>query len=66
MVAEESAVGGEGRGMGRGEDEVALPIDQSALALGVAAPEDEHEMVAAVGQAAHHGVGKLLPAVAGM
>ena len=66
VVAEEAAIGREGRGMGRGEDEMALSIDQGALALGMAAPEDEHEMVAAVGQAAHHGVGKLLPAVAGM
>ena len=43
VVAEESAVGGEGRGMGRGEDEMALPIDQGALALGMADAQQGQE-----------------------
>ena len=42
VVAEETAIGREGRGVGRGEDEMARAVDESPLLLRVAAPEHKY------------------------
>ena len=42
LVTEEAMVGGEGRRMGGSQDEVLVPVDESALLLCVGSPKDEH------------------------
>lgn len=61
MVAEETAVGRQRGRMRRTQDEVARGVYQLRLALRVAAPEYEHDVVSVGRQLAYYGVGKLLP-----
>ena len=42
-AAEETAVGGKRRGMGRGEDVVLATVDELRFGDGVAAPEEEDD-----------------------
>ena len=64
MVAEKSAVGGEGRGMCGLENEMARTVDESAFFLSETAPEDEDKVFLFFGKVADDGVGKLLPPLA--
>ena len=43
VVAEESAIGTQGRWVGRLQHEVARTVDDGPLALGVASPKYEHQ-----------------------
>lgn len=61
MVAEETGVSGERRGMGRTEDEVARTVYDGALALCVAAPEDEDQVLFLLVQKTYDRVCKCLP-----
>ena len=63
-VAEETVVGGEGRGMGGGEHQVLAAVYEGAFALGVGSPEDEDEVFFPVGQQTDDAVGKGFPTVA--
>ena len=66
VVAEESSVGAERRGVDGLENHVAGGIDEGGLLLGIAAPEEE-DGVGAVGvDDGDNGVGELLPTVAGV
>ncbi len=62
-AAEEAAVGGERRGVGRFKDEMPGAVDDRALALGVGTPEHEDEVFAARGKRLHDGVREGFPAV---
>lgn len=66
MVAEEAAVGGKRRRMGRSEYKMAATVNNSAFSLRVTAPKYEHEVFALCGEAADDGIGKSLPTAAGM
>ena len=66
FAAEKAAVGRQGGGVRRSEDEVAAAVDERAFFLCVAAPEDEDEVFALFGQAADDGVGKGFPAQCGV
>ena len=66
VVAEETAIGREGRGVGRGEDEMARAVDESPLLLRVAAPEHKYQVLAFLCQGADGGVGESFPSVSGM
>ena len=48
--------------MGRSDDAVARAVDECALALGVAAPQDEDEVLAARGERVDDGIGEDFPA----
>ena len=61
MVAEETGVSGERGGMGRTEDEVARTVYDGALALCVAAPEDEDQVLFLLVQKTYDRVSKCLP-----
>lgn len=50
--------------MGRLQHEVALVVDDETLALGIAAPEHKHQMLALAVEAADDGVGKRFPPAA--
>lgn len=64
MVAEETAVSRQRRRVCRAQYEVARLVYQLRLALRIAAPKYEHEVVLVGRQHADNGVGELLPAVA--
>ena len=66
VVAEETAVGGERRGMGGGEDEVARAVDERPLLLRVTSPEEEDNVAALLGKFADNGIGECLPPVSRM
>ena len=61
VVAEESAIGTQRRGMGRGEDKMARAVHDCPFALGITAPEDEHEAFALGRQAGYDGIGEAFP-----
>lgn len=61
VVAEESAVGGEWRGMGRLEYQMLLAVNHLSFALGIAAPEQKHQMFSLFGQPPDGGIGELFP-----
>ena len=63
VVAEPSAaVGRERRRMHRLEHEMALAVDELLLGARIAAPENEHEVLALGAKRADGGIGELLPA----
>ena len=63
VIAEKSAIGGEGRGVCALQHEMARAVDESAFFLCVAAPKDKDQPVPLRGEAANDGIGKLFPAV---
>ena len=67
MVAEPSAaVGGEGRGMHGFQYQVLVVVDEIRLATGIAAPQQEDQMLPGVAQRLDGGIRKGIPAEARM
>src|SRR5215831_12994820 len=63
-AAEEAAVGRQWRGMRRPQHAMTLGIDQAALALGRAAPQQEDQPLALAVEAVDDCIGEALPALA--
>ena len=63
MLAEEAAMRREGRGMRRMEDQMLVPIDERRLLLGMAAPEQEHHVIAVFVDDLDGPVGETFPAL---
>ena len=66
VIAKKAVVGRQGRGVCRAEHKVARAVDYLAFLLCIAAPEYEHEVLALGRELAYDGIGKCLPAMAGM
>ena len=66
VIAKKAVVGRQGRGMCRTEHKVTRAVDYLAFLLCIAAPEYEYEVLALDRELAYDGIGKCLPAVAGM
>lgn len=62
-AAEESSVGGEGRGMRGGKHEVFRLVDEGPLGNGVAAPEEEYKACSLCRQGLNGSIGECLPSV---
>ena len=63
-AADKATVRTEWLGMGRGQYTVAIAVYRRTLALGITAPEHEHNATAFAVDQFHHAVGKGLPALA--
>ena len=61
LVSEETVVGGEGRRMCRGEDEMSAPVDEGAFALGIRSPQDKYQVLFLFCQDADDGIREGLP-----
>src|SRR5450830_1464791 len=66
LAAKEAPVCRQGRGMGCRQDTMLADINQAALGLRIATPQDEDQVVALVGQGVDRAVRQLFPALAGM
>lgn len=64
LGAEEAAVGGKRRGVGRFDHAMACGVDEGAFLLRIGAPEDEDEVLASGGEGVDDGIGEGLPALA--
>ena len=66
FAAEETAIGGQRRGVRRAEDEMAAAVDKRAFFLRVAAPKHEDDVFAVLVDLVDHFVSKALPTQCGM
>lgn len=66
VVAEETAVGTERRGMDGLEHQMAGCVDEGGFLLGIAAPEEEDGVGAVCIDDGDNGIGELLPSVVGV
>ena len=62
FAAEETAIGGQRRGVRRAEDKMAAAVDKRAFFLRVAAPKHEDNMFSVLVDLVDHLVGKAFPA----
>ena len=61
MITKEAVIGGEGRGVGRTEDEVTRAVDYLSFLLRVTAPKDKDKVITLGREVANNGIGKRLP-----
>ena len=64
VVAKETVVGAERRGVGGAEHAVTRGVDDGTLLLRIGSPEDEYEVVALLAEDADDSIGEHLPAAA--
>ena len=62
--AKKASVSGEGRRVGRLENEMFRPVDKRLFRAGVATPENKDEMFARVAEIFYHGFGERFPTLA--
>ena len=63
VIAKEAAIGAQRRRMRRRQHEMPGAVNHAALAHGIAAPQDEDQMLPVGGKVGYHLVGEELPAV---
>ena len=61
VIAKEAVVGGEGRGVGRAEDEVTRAVDYLSFLLRVTSPKDKDKVITLGREVTNNGIGKRLP-----
>ena len=66
FAAEETAIGGQRRGVRRAEDEMSAAVDKRAFFLRVATPKHENDVFAVLVDLVNDFVGKAFPAQSGM